>query len=105
MDGHSALHLGEFWDGNKVCSGLLCWQMGFMFGDKIKNAVRERVAELPDNWADDMPAALGPEWLRQTYQRLGVKPVLLSRGTASHKQWRGRSALIHQGAGEWVKES
>lgn len=97
MDGRSALHLGEYWDSKKICSGLLCWQTGFIHGDKIKDAARQRVAELPDNWADDMPSALGPEWLRQTYQRLGVKPVMLSRQTASHIQWTGRSALVHVG--------
>ena len=100
--GSSLLCMGEFWDRHKEGTGFIGVQDNFSKLDALKQAWREQTQNLDESCVDNLLAAYGPEFLRSTLQRLGIKSNILHSDQITHVQWKNKGALIHMGAGSWV---
>lgn len=96
------MNIGEYWDGSKAASGMTCVGENFTKLNELKEAVREQAKTLTIDSLNDMCAALGPLFYRNTCDKLDIKISIIDRRQASHIQWKNRAALVHQGAGSWV---
>lgn len=98
----SLMTIGEYWDGNKAASGLICAGEKFTKLNELKEAVRDQSKTLTNESLNDMCAALGPLFFRNTLEKFDLKNRIINRNEATHIQWKNKGALIHQGAGSWV---
>lgn len=110
FNGTQILAAGEFWDKNKACNGILAIQDRCKGTKVLKGLVRDRISRMKeDTVLDDLPAVLGPKWMRRVLNAVGGGTLLsvLGDDIAGHVQWESEPwwkspAIVHVGSGTWV---